>query len=113
MKHHKAHISLHFLQYVLVRQRFVSGLENTKFTKKKEKKRLIYRKCPPPSPQVLSVYMSILVCMFKKAAFPHIYIRALTVHLFVSVTAPWWLLFTPSQGGEDEVMWEGRGKSGS
>lgn len=56
----------------------------------------------------LSVYMPILVCTFKNA-FPHIYIRALTVHLSVSVTAPWWLLFAPSRGGEDEVMLGGEG----
>ncbi len=50
------------------------------------------------------VYMSVLVCMCNEPAHPHIYIQALTVHLFVSVTAPWWLLFSPSWGGEGEVM---------
>lgn len=50
------------------------------------------------------IYMSVLVCMYNEAAQPHIYIQALTVHLFVSVTAPWWLLFSPSWGGKGEVM---------
>lgn len=48
-------------------------------------------------------YMSVLVCMCNEPAHPYIYIQALTVHLFVSVTAPWWLLFSPSWGGEGEV----------
>lgn len=48
--------------------------------------------------------MSVLVCMRNEPAHPHIYIQALTVHLFVSVTAPWWLLFSPSWGGEGEAM---------
>lgn len=33
-----------------------------------------------------------------------LHIRRLTVHLFVSGTAPWWLLLSPSRGGEDEAM---------
>lgn len=52
-----------------------------------------------------------LFCMCNEPSHPHIYIQALTVHLFVSVTAPWWLLLSPSRGVEGEVMiW--RGESG-
>lgn len=52
--------------------------------------------------------MSVLVCMCNEPSHPHIYIQALTVRLFVSETAPWWLLFSPSRGVEGEVkIWEG------
>lgn len=54
-------------------------------------------------------FMCLSTCLFLFACLmslkhPHIYIHTLTVHLFVSVTAPWWLLFSPSWGGDGEVM---------
>lgn len=48
-----------------------------------------------------------LVCMCNKSSHPHIYIQALTVHLFVFETAPCWLLFAPSGGVKGEVMIKG------
>lgn len=36
------------------------------------------------------------------------FIQPLTVHLFVSVTAPWWLLFSPSWGDKGEAKNRGR-----
>lgn len=53
-------------------------------------------------------YMSGLVSMSNDPAHQYIYIQALTVHLFVFVTAPWWLLFSPFWGDEGDML----GKSG-
>lgn len=44
--------------------------------------------------------------MSDKPTHPHIYIQTLTVRLFVFVTAPWWLLFSPSWGDDDGVLRE-------
>lgn len=120
MKHLEAHISSSMITHSCKGMRFLttstltcSGWrgENVTcvFTMWTNFKVLLWRlhvntlKCKCSSSCVF-IYMSVLVCMCNEAAQPHIYIQALTVHLFVSVTAPWWLLFSPSWGGKGEVM---------
>lgn len=43
-------------------------------------------------------------CLFLLARVMNLHIHTLTVHLSVSVTAPWRLLLSPSRGGEGEAM---------
>lgn len=63
-----------------------------------------YKRKTRDAPPVLLV-MSFSVHACSRTCNEHVIllIIALTVHLFVSVTAPWWLLLSPSRGGEDEV----------